>query len=314
MDKKSMDTECMICSKTFKSKTNLRRHIATIHLKTPVRHHCPLCEKNFTRKDNLNTHLRKIHDQQNITKKRTKRQPWKDIESEKPAEFIPPFEARPRTCSIRRKHQFPHDNITSRYVKDPVLTNCSMDIIPEQLRPSISPPKPTQNGIFPPIATKAIINKGTAKIWIRRTKLIINKRPYCTSDYDHSPVFTTEFKRWDQANLKTLNENTDTLKQKMSKKEKLYRIEKNNNYIDLHSTIEIPASMATPAPLLGNLPNESNPNRNLESKYDRDILEKDLELSDSEEEDDVINENFSRSISCITNTLDELIANLKNKN
>ena len=103
--------------------------------------------------------------------------------------------------------------------------------------------------------------KETAKILIRRFKLIINKRPYCMSDYDHSPVFTTEFKKWDAANLTTLKENTDTLKQKMSKLEKTI-LHKN---IALYSTIEIPASMATPAPPMVNLSNKSYSNINLES-------------------------------------------------
>ena len=178
-----------------------------------------MCDKNFIRTDNLYTYLRKIHDQNNIVKSKTKRQPWKDIDSEKPVKFIPPFEARLRTCSIRRKHDFSYDDIESKYAKEPILNNCSIGIIPETLRPPKDlPPKPTQEGLFPPIATKATINNGAAKIWIRRTKLIKKKRPYCTSDFYHRTRFTTKLKRWSTLNEKTIRENTEKITQQMDKK------------------------------------------------------------------------------------------------
>ena len=51
--------KCDICNKLFSNKSNLRKHIKSVHEKMKFK--CEICTKNFTRKDNLLSHKRNIH-------------------------------------------------------------------------------------------------------------------------------------------------------------------------------------------------------------------------------------------------------------
>ena len=51
--------KCDICNKLFSNKSNLRKHIKSVHEKMKFK--CEICTTNFTRKDNLLSHKRNIH-------------------------------------------------------------------------------------------------------------------------------------------------------------------------------------------------------------------------------------------------------------
>ncbi|RZF39468.1 hypothetical protein LSTR_LSTR000989 [Laodelphax striatellus] len=56
------DNHCGICSKYFKSKYNIKKHIKHVHMK--VSHdifECPVCRKSIARKDNWKKHLLVVH-------------------------------------------------------------------------------------------------------------------------------------------------------------------------------------------------------------------------------------------------------------
>ena len=51
---------CQVCTKVFKHKSDLRRHIKSVH-QGEKPYHCPECGKDFSRKPNLNHHIRSVH-------------------------------------------------------------------------------------------------------------------------------------------------------------------------------------------------------------------------------------------------------------
>ena len=243
MDKKAESegklkpNECAICSKILSSRTNLRRHIATIHLVTPKRQFCPLCDKSFTRKDNLKIHAKKAHDNANLGKdKKRRKTPWKQIIASKPKTYIPPPEARICNKVIRRKSYFPDDDLSALHQKNPSLINCKITDIPKELRPSENTRQ--KDNTFGPTAIKAKKENNITKLWIRRTRLIQNKM-YCTADDKQRPKFITRFQRWDRASLITIRKNDDEIKSGMAKEEKIYRIEHKNNFVSLITQKEI---------------------------------------------------------------------------
>ena len=58
--KKKHPFQCDICDKLFSSKSNLKKHIDTIHLKLKS-HKCEECGKTFNQKGNLKYHVNSVH-------------------------------------------------------------------------------------------------------------------------------------------------------------------------------------------------------------------------------------------------------------
>ena len=57
---------CPHCAKLFHNKSNLCRHIKSVH--EGVKYPCPLCEKKFSFESALKTHIKKAHEGVNVNK------------------------------------------------------------------------------------------------------------------------------------------------------------------------------------------------------------------------------------------------------
>ena len=55
-----MDHKCDSCEQTFSQKSNLKRHIATIH-ETKREFSCDVCGKDFSSNSNLKIHIQEVH-------------------------------------------------------------------------------------------------------------------------------------------------------------------------------------------------------------------------------------------------------------
>ena len=55
---------CELCVKTFKRKSDLKRHTLSVHSETPEEVTCSICGKTFSRKFTLNRHMKSAHKEQ----------------------------------------------------------------------------------------------------------------------------------------------------------------------------------------------------------------------------------------------------------
>jgi uncharacterized Zn-finger protein len=55
---------CELCLKTFKRKSDLKRHILSIHSEAPKKVTCNICGKTFSRNFTLNRHMKSTHTEQ----------------------------------------------------------------------------------------------------------------------------------------------------------------------------------------------------------------------------------------------------------
>ena len=53
--------KCELCAKTFRRKSDLKRHTGSIHSETPKEFNCNLCGKTFSRNSTLNRHMKSTH-------------------------------------------------------------------------------------------------------------------------------------------------------------------------------------------------------------------------------------------------------------
>jgi KRAB domain-containing zinc finger protein len=54
-------SKCQYCSKEFKARQSLLRHIRYVHVHVPIEYHCKECLKVFKKRGSLNRHVRRVH-------------------------------------------------------------------------------------------------------------------------------------------------------------------------------------------------------------------------------------------------------------
>ena len=287
--------ECYLCSKTFSSKTNLNRHIATLHAMAPRRHNCPICYKSFTRSDTRNTHLKALHDMDIKDFDDSEKTNWK-LQALKPAKHIPTFEARTST-STRRKHTHEFDDTLKIYSEPIELSNCTLQDVPSHLRPPSRPPTPTLDEPLPPVAYRAKREETTTHIWVKRP-FIIPKKRFCTIEVMRPLKIAKFFQRKRETNApkdyKALLQNTK------SADEKILRFESEANQVTMITQCTTHQEGSQPICQSDNEQlNEVHP-----PIHDPKLLENDLYLSDDSE--DGSDFDFKTSLSNIKNQLDGL--------
>ena len=57
--------ECLKCNKYHMSKSNVKRHIETVHLRFKI-YRCPFCQKKFGQKCELEKHVKRIHESEKL--------------------------------------------------------------------------------------------------------------------------------------------------------------------------------------------------------------------------------------------------------
>ena len=52
--------KCTECSATFRSKSNMERHVSSVH--KGIKHKCPDCDAEYAQKGALKNHIKKVHE------------------------------------------------------------------------------------------------------------------------------------------------------------------------------------------------------------------------------------------------------------